>query len=126
MSNLDKDILEKDILDLFDSDRDAGRSSERNRRESRSKSHHSSKRSRHGRYSRSPRRRSRRDDYSVSENDEGEDMDTGDDDEIIDIGDDQANRAQNDADSEDEPLDQWGKDLMGDQKDRMRLAAMSE
>ncbi|KAJ2097617.1 RNA polymerase-associated protein rtf1 [Coemansia sp. S100] len=126
MSNLDKDILEKDILDLFDSDRDAGRNSERNRREGRSKSHHSSKRSRHGRYSRSPRRRSRRDDYSVSENDEGEDMDTGDDDEIIDIGDDQANCAQNDADSEDEPLDQWGEDLMGDQKDRMQLAAMSE
>ncbi|KAJ2457210.1 RNA polymerase-associated protein rtf1 [Coemansia sp. RSA 2424] len=128
MSNLDKDILEKDILDLFDSDRDAGRSSERNRRESRSKSHHNSKRSRHGRYSRSPHRHSRRDDYSVSENDEGEDMDTGeDDDDIIDIGDEQSYVApNNNIDSEDEPLDQWGEDLMGDQKDRRMLAAMSE
>ncbi|KAJ2740958.1 RNA polymerase-associated protein rtf1 [Coemansia sp. BCRC 34301] len=120
--------LEKDILDLFDSDRDTGRSSERNRRESRSKSHHNSKRSRHGRYSRSPHRLSRRDDYSVSENDEGEDMDTGnDDDEIIDIGEEQAyNAPSNNLDSEDEPLDQWGEDLMGDQKDRRMLAAMSE
>ncbi|KAJ2893921.1 RNA polymerase-associated protein rtf1 [Coemansia aciculifera] len=128
MSNLDKDILEKDILDLFDSDRDAGRSSERNHRESRSKSHHNSKRSRHGRYSRSPHRRSRRDDYSASENNGSEDMDTADDDEeIIDIGDEQAYSAPSNAiDSEDEPLDQWGEDLMGDQKDRRMLAAMNE
>ncbi|KAJ1999186.1 RNA polymerase-associated protein rtf1 [Coemansia thaxteri] len=120
--------LEDDILDLFGGDIESGRDSERNRRESRSKSHYSSKRSHHGRYSRSPQRRSRRDDYSASDNDEGEDMDTGDDDdEIVDIGDAPVNNAPNDrADSDDEPLDQWGEDLMGGREDRAWLASLNE
>ncbi|KAJ2718218.1 RNA polymerase-associated protein rtf1 [Coemansia sp. Benny D115] len=93
------DNLEKDILALFKDDSASARASDGARNDSRSKSHH--KRRRHD---------SRRSSFSGSEND-GSDMD-------IDSADSVA--------SDNEPLDEWGEDLMGDHKDRQRLMALTE
>ncbi|KAJ2674518.1 RNA polymerase-associated protein rtf1 [Coemansia sp. RSA 1085] len=72
---------------------------ERSHRDSRSKIH---KRRHHGRYSGS--QRSQRDNYSGS--------------------DDYSNKSP--ANSDSEPVDEWGEDLMGDQKDRKYLASLTE
>ncbi|KAJ2848687.1 RNA polymerase-associated protein rtf1 [Coemansia brasiliensis] len=90
------DHLESDILELFEDDPGA----ERSHRDSRSKSH---KRRHHGRYSGS-QQRSQRDNYSGS--------------------DDYSNKSP--AHSDNEPVDEWGDDLMGDQKDRKYLASLTE
>ncbi|KAJ2713202.1 hypothetical protein H4R19_002372 [Coemansia spiralis] len=104
------DNLENDILELFESDAGAGRSSERGRGDSRSKPHAK----RH--------RQSRRDEYSGSDD---MDMDTDEDVDIEESKDD-AYAQQRAAASDSEPLDEWGEDLMGDHKDRRWLASLAE
>ncbi|KAJ2344861.1 RNA polymerase-associated protein rtf1, partial [Coemansia sp. RSA 2618] len=117
------DNLENDILELFEDSPAGGRSSERSRGDNHSKSH---KRRRHGRYGDSPQRNSRHGDYSgMDDDDEDVDMDTGDDVDIEGTGDDYHGN-KNQADSDDEPVDEWGEDLMGDQKDRRWLTSLTE
>ncbi|KAJ1666479.1 RNA polymerase-associated protein rtf1 [Coemansia sp. RSA 1813] len=112
------DNLENDILELFEDDAGAGRSSERSRGDSHSRGSHGSKRRKHGGYNGSPHnRRTRRDDYSGTDEDEDVDMDTGDDIDIV-----EAEGYQDD----DGPLDQWGEDLMGDHSDRKWLGSLNE
>ncbi|KAJ2553127.1 RNA polymerase-associated protein rtf1 [Coemansia sp. RSA 1933] len=112
------DNLENDILELFEDD--GGRSTERSRGESHSSSGHSNKKRKHGGYIGSPHgRRSRREDYSGTDEDEDVDMDTGDD---IDVVEGEAAALQGD----DGPLDQWGDDLMGDHSDRRWLSSLNE
>ncbi|KAJ2388282.1 RNA polymerase-associated protein rtf1, partial [Coemansia sp. RSA 2559] len=117
------DNLENDILELFEDDTGAGRSSERSRGDSHSRGSHSSKRRKHGGYSGSPHgRRTRRDDYSGTDEDEDIDMDTGDD---IDVVEAEGSGYQG-GDDDNGPLDQWGEDLMGDHNDRKWLTSLNE
>ncbi|KAI9506604.1 RNA polymerase-associated protein rtf1 [Coemansia spiralis] len=114
------DNLENDILELFEDDSGTNRNSERSRGDSHGRSGNNNKRRKHGRYSGSPRaRHSRRDEYSGTEEDDDVDMDTGDDF-------DDADAASIHGDSDEGPLDEWGDDLMGDQKDRRWLASLNE
>ncbi|KAJ2609632.1 RNA polymerase-associated protein rtf1 [Coemansia sp. RSA 1365] len=113
------DNLENDILELFEDDPGNERISERSRGDSRSRNHN--KRRRHGRYSGSPQKHLRREDYSGSEDDDV-DMDTGDDVDIEETGE----VDDMDGESDNGPLDEWGDDLMGGQKDRRWLASLTE
>lgn len=109
--------LEKDILDLFDSDHEGA-----DRTSSGGRHRRQDDRSNNRRGIRVGQRRG--DTYSASENDdEGEDMDTGDD-EMVDVED--TRMADDFSDSDSAPLDQWGEDLMGDHKDRKWLASLTE
>ncbi|KAJ1721337.1 RNA polymerase-associated protein rtf1 [Coemansia biformis] len=103
------DNLENDILELFEDDAGAGRGSERGRGDSRSRTHHKRQ------------RQSRRDEYSGSDD---MDMDTDEDVDVEDGGD--AYAQPQGVASDNEPLDEWGEDLMGDHKDRRWLASLTE
>ncbi|KAJ1961006.1 RNA polymerase-associated protein rtf1 [Dipsacomyces acuminosporus] len=119
------DNLENDILELFEDDTGAGRSSERSRSDNRSKGH--SKRRRHSRdrFSGSSHRHSRHGDFSGSDSNVDMDTDADDFDNESSEGSDYGN-SRIDVSDDDQPLDQWGEDLMGDQKDRSWLASLNE
>ncbi|KAJ1946797.1 RNA polymerase-associated protein rtf1, partial [Linderina pennispora] len=104
------DKLENDILELFEDDGANG-----SRNDSRSKSHSGHKRRRHSRDRHSPRRHSRRSDYSGSDSNMDVDSDSN-----LSVADSRTGR------DDEQPLDEWGPDLMGDQKDRKWLASLNE
>ncbi|KAJ1944845.1 RNA polymerase-associated protein rtf1 [Linderina macrospora] len=104
------DKLENDILELFE---DEGTSGGRN--DSRSKTHSSHKRRHHSRDRPSPRKHTRRSDYSGSDSNMDVDSDSN-----VSIAD-----SRTDHDDE-QPVDEWGPDLMGDQKDRKWLSSLNE